>query len=123
HDGSELTADAVIWNVDKVLNKGAAHFATDQNGVTVSRMPTLVSARKIDDYTVELTTKEPDSFLPINLTNLFMASPAHWQKKYDAASGADAKAKSQAAWEAFARDASGTGPWKMASFPPRERLE
>ena len=25
--------------------------------------------------TVELTTKEPDSFLPINLTNLFMASP------------------------------------------------
>ena len=45
---------------------------------------TLVSAQAIDDLTVELTTKEPDSFLPINLTNLFIASPAHWQKKYDA---------------------------------------
>ena len=66
-------------------------------------MPTLVSARKIDDMTVELTTKEPDSFLPHNLTNLFMASPAKWQKFYDAAEGADAKAKSQAAWAAFAR--------------------
>ena len=73
--------------------------------------------------TVELTTKEPDSFLPINLTNLFMASPAKWQKLHDAAEGADAKAKSAAAWEAFARDASGTGPWKMLSFTPRERLE
>jgi ABC-type transport system substrate-binding protein len=45
-------------------------------GVTASRMPTLRSARKIDDLTVELTTSEPDAFLPINLTNLFMASPA-----------------------------------------------
>jgi ABC-type transport system substrate-binding protein len=52
-----------------------------------------------------------------------MASPAKWQKLRDAAEGADAKAKSAAAWEAFARNASGTGPWKMLSFTPRERLE
>src|SRR4026209_548299 len=86
-------------------------------------MPTLASARKIDDMTVELVTKEPDSFLPINLTNLFRASPAQWQKLFAAAEGADAKAKSQAAWAAFAKAASGTGPWKMSSFTPRERLE
>ncbi len=42
------------------------------------------SARKIDDMTVELTTSEPDAFLPINLTNLFMASPAHWEAKLKA---------------------------------------
>jgi ABC-type transport system substrate-binding protein len=123
HDGSDFNADAVVWNVDKVLNKEAAQFDPSQVGLTASRMPTLVSAKKIDDLTVELTTKEPDSFLPINLSNLFMASPAKWQKLYDAASGADAKAKSAAAWEAFARDASGTGPWKMTGFTPRERLE
>ena len=79
--------------------------------------------RRIDDLTVELTTKEPDSFLPINLTNLFMSSPAKWQKLFETAEGADAKAKSQAAWAAFAREASGTGPWKMSKFTPRERLE
>src|SRR5579871_5620922 len=123
HDGSPFNADAVVWNVDKVLKQDAPQFDPSQVGVTASRMPTLASARKIDDMTVELTTKEPDSFLPINLTNLFMASPAKWQKLYDAAGGADAKAKSAAAWEAFARDASGTGPWKMAGFTPRERLE
>ncbi|MCP3475286.1 ABC transporter substrate-binding protein [Bradyrhizobium sp. CCGUVB1N3] len=123
HDGSDFNADAVVWNVDKVLNKDAPQYDPSQVGLTASRMPTLLSARKIDDLAVELTTKEPDSFLPINLSNLFMASPAKWQKLYDAASGADAKAKSAAAWEAFARDASGTGPWKMTSFTPRERLE
>jgi len=123
HDGSDFNADAVVWNVDKVLKQDAPQFDPSQVGVTASRMPTLVSARKIDDMTVELTTKEPDSFLPINLTNLFMASPTKWRQFYDKAEGADAKAKSQAAWAAFARDASGTGPWKMSSFTPRERLE
>jgi peptide/nickel transport system substrate-binding protein len=123
HDGSPFNADAVVWNVEKVLNKEAVQFDASQVGITASRMPTLVSAKKIDDMTVELTTREPDSFLPINLTNLFMASPAKWQKFFDAAEGADAKAKSAAAWTAFAKDASGTGPWKMSSFTPRERLE
>lgn len=123
HDGSAFNADAVVWNVEKVLKQDAPQFDPSQVGVTASRMPTLATARKIDDSTVELTTKEPDSFLPINLTNLFMASPAKWQGFYEKAEGADAKAKSQAAWAAFARDASGTGPWKMAKFTPRERLE
>src|SRR5260221_1079511 len=123
HDGSPFNADAVVWNVEKVLKQDAPQFDASQVGVTASRMPTLASAKKIDDMTVELITKEPDSFLPINLTNLFMASPAKWQKLYDAAEDADAKAKSQAAWATFAKDASGTGPGKMPSFTPRERPE
>jgi ABC-type transport system substrate-binding protein len=123
HDGSDFNADAVVWNVRKVLDKDAVHFDASQVGVTASRMPTLRSARKIDNLTVELTTSEPDSFLPINLTNLFMASPAHWQKKFDAAPGATPADKSKAAWTAFASDASGTGPFRMARFVPRERLE
>lgn len=117
HDGSDLKADAVVWNVQKVLDKEAPHFAPDQIGVTVSRMPNLVSAKAIDDYTVELTTKEPDSFLPLNLTNLFIASPAHWQKKYDAlGSVADKAERAKQSWAAFAADASGSGAFKMAKF-------
>ena len=45
----------------KVLKQDAPLDAS-QVGVTASRMPTLASARKIDDMTVELTTKEPDGF-------------------------------------------------------------
>jgi len=125
HDGSPFNADAVVWNVDKVLNDQAPHFDASQVGVTASRMPTLRSARKIDDYTVELTTSEPDAFLPLNLTNLFMASPAHWQAKYDAvpADVTDPSERAKQAWIAFAADASGTGPFKMDKFVPRERVE
>ncbi|TAG04374.1 MAG: ABC transporter substrate-binding protein [Betaproteobacteria bacterium] len=125
HDGSALTADAIVWNVRKVLDKDAPHFDASQVGVTASRMPTLRSARKIDDLTVELTTSEPDSFLPLNLTNLFIASPAHWDAKLKAvpASVTDAAERAKQAWVAFAADASGSGPFKMAKFTARERLE
>ncbi|MGL5003773.1 MAG: ABC transporter substrate-binding protein, partial [Casimicrobium sp.] len=125
HDGSAFNADAVVWNVRKVLDKDAPHFDASQVGVTASRMPTLRSARKIDDLTVELTTSEPDSFLPLNLTNLFMASPAHWDSKLKAvpSSVTDAAERAKQAWTAFAADASGSGPFKMAKFTPRERLE
>jgi peptide/nickel transport system substrate-binding protein len=63
--------------------------------------------------------------LPINLTNLYMASPAQWKKLYDAvpASVSDPKERAKQAWDAFSRNASGTGPWKMDKFTPRERLE
>jgi peptide/nickel transport system substrate-binding protein len=124
HDGSDFKADSVVWNVQKVLDKEAAHHDPSQIGVTVSRMPTLKSARKIDDYTVELITSEPDSFLPLNLTNLFMASPAHWQKKFDATPASLPQTeRAKQAWAAFAADASGSGPFRMTRFVPRERLE
>ena len=125
HDGSDFDADAVVWNVEKVLKQDAVHFDPSQVGVTASRMPTLRSARAIDRATVELTTAQPDSLLPINLTNLYFASPAHWKKLYGAvpASVADPKERAKQAWDAFSRNASGTGPWKMAGFVPRERLE
>jgi len=88
-------------------------------------MPTLRSAKKIDDLTVELTTSEPDAFLPINLTNLFIASPEHWRKKLAAvpASVTAPADRARQAWAAFAADASGSGPFKMARFVPRERVE
>ncbi|MDY7577203.1 ABC transporter substrate-binding protein [Herbaspirillum sp. RTI4] len=125
HDGSSFNADAVVWNVEKVLDKDAPNFDPSQVGTTASRMPTLRSAKKIDDLTVEFTTSEPDSFLPINLTNLFMASPIHWAKKLAAvpASVSGKAERSKQAWNAFAADASGTGPFKMSKFISRERLE
>lgn len=125
HDGSPFNADAVVWNVRKVLDKEAPQFDASQVGVTASRMPTLKSARKIDEHTVELITSEPDSFLPINLSNLFMASPSHWEAKLKAvpASVSEPAERSKQAWAAFAADASGTGPFHMTRFVPRERLE
>ena len=46
HDGSELNADSVVWNVRKVLDKDAPHFDASQVGVTASRVSRLRSAKK-----------------------------------------------------------------------------
>jgi ABC-type transport system substrate-binding protein len=125
HDGSPFNAAAVVWNVQKVLDQAAPHFDASQVGVTASRMPTLRSARAIDEFTVELTTAEPDSFLPINLTNLFMASPTHWQRLFTEvpADVTDARQRAQRAWAAFAANPSGTGPFRGVRLVPRERFE
>ncbi|MCK8783789.1 ABC transporter substrate-binding protein [Roseomonas sp. NAR14] len=125
HDGAAFDAEAVVWNVRKVLDRDAPHFDPSQVGQTVSRMPTLRSARAIDALTVELATAEPDAFLPLNLSNLFFASPAHWQAKLAAvpATVTEPAQRAAQAWEAFARDPSGTGAWRLAVLVPRQRLE
>ena len=47
HDGSPFNADAVVWNVEKVLMQDAPQFDPSQVGVTASRMPTLASAKRL----------------------------------------------------------------------------
>ena len=124
HDGSPFNADAVVWNVNKVLDKSARQFDPSQSASPFAHAD-AARGRKIDDLTVELTTSEPDSFPPYNLTNLFIASPAQWEKKFAAvpASVTEPVERAKQAWVAFAADASGTGPFRMTRFVPRERLE
>src|SRR5260370_2187225 len=49
HDGSPFNADAVVWNVEKVLNQDAPQFHPTQVPATASPLPPLASARKIHD--------------------------------------------------------------------------
>lgn len=110
HDGSEFNADAVIWNFEKLMNKNAPQFDPAQASQGSLYTGSLASWRKIDDYTVEITTKVADAVVSYGLANVFMSSPAHWE----------AVGKS---WSKFAEQPSGTGPWKLTSFRPRERAE
>src|SRR4030081_1391883 len=75
HDGSPLNADAVIWNVEKVLKQDAPQFDPSQVGVTAWRMPTLASARKIDDMTREFTGSPPSTFPACRPRNFLLPSP------------------------------------------------
>jgi peptide/nickel transport system substrate-binding protein len=110
HDGSEFNADAVVWNLDKLLNRNAPQFDATQSAQGGLYTGGIASWRKVDDYTVELTTKVVDAVLPYSLASVFMSSPAQFEKV-----GRD--------WNKFAEQPSGTGPWKLAAFVPRERAE
>ena len=110
HDGSEFNADAVIWNLDKVLNDKAPQFDKRQSAQVKTRLPSVASYAKIDDYTVEITTKTVDSFFPYQMLWFLVSSPAQYEKL-----GKD--------WDKFASQPSGTGPFKLTKLVPRELAE
>ena len=110
HDGSAFDAAAVVWNLDKVLDEKAAHFDKRQSAQVRPRLPSVASYRKVDDSTVEITTKDVDSFFPYQMLWFLVSSPAQYEKV-----GRD--------WDKFAQTPSGTGPFKLDVFKPRERAE
>lgn len=108
HDGSSFDADAVIFNFAKIFDDASPQFDARQAAQVVARLPAFESIRKIDDYTVEITTKTSDSMLINQLPFMFFSSPAHWE-----ALGRN--------WGEFEKNPSGTGPFKLESLQPRER--
>ena len=71
HDGSDFDADAVIWNMDKILNDKSPQFDPKQPAQVRARIPTLVGCKKIDKYTVELTTRIANSLFPYDMSYFF----------------------------------------------------
>jgi len=110
HDGSDFNAAAVVWNFDKLLVKEAPQFDPRQSAQGRSRIPAIESYRVVDELTLEIITKNPDATLPYQLSWIMISSPANWEKQ-------------GRSWENYAKSPSGTGPWKIATFVPRERVE
>ena len=110
HDGSAFTADAVVWNLDKLLKADAPQYDPRQSAQGKVRIPAVASYRVIDPMTVEIVTRVPDATLPYQIAYIAMSSPAQWEQV-------------GRSWDAFAKQPSGTGPWKLTVFAPRERAE
>jgi peptide/nickel transport system substrate-binding protein len=110
HDGTDFNADAVLWNWDKIKTKDAPQYDARQAAIIHWATTEMQSWRKLDNYTLELTTTRPSSFIPFQLTYILMASPTQWEKV-----GRD--------WRAFANHPVGTGPFTLSQLVPRERAE
>jgi ABC-type transport system substrate-binding protein len=110
HDGSDFNADAVIWNLDKLLKKDAPQFDQLQVAMAGSYLAGIKSYRKIDDYTVAITTASPDAMFYYRVAGINFSSPARWTEV-----GGD--------WSKFAERPSGTGPWILEKLVPRSRAE
>jgi len=105
-DGSDFTADDVVFSI-KRLQGETSNFRVYGNGVG--------TPRKIDPYTVELTTPVPNPVMLEMLANsLFMMSEA-WCRKNKVERAQDFKAQE----ETYAvRNAMGTGPYILVSREP-----
>ena len=110
HDGSPFTAADVVWNMERYTREGAPQFNPRQFAFARPYLGNFESIEVVDDHTVAITTKQTDSLLPYNMSFIMMVSP---RRSAEVNNDADA----------FARNPSGTGPWRFSRMVPGERLE
>ena len=108
HDGSTFDADAVVWNLDKLIKRDAPNYDQAQATQGATYVGTIASYRALDPLTVEITTHEPDAVFPYQVPYLYISSPARWKEL-------------GGSWDKFAQTPSGTGPWILDSYTPRDR--
>jgi peptide/nickel transport system substrate-binding protein len=106
HDGSDFTADDVVFSI-KRLQGETSNFRVYGNAVG--------AARKIDDYTVELTTPVPNPVMLEMLANSLFIMNKAWCEKNKVERSQDFKAKEETH---AVRNAMGTGPFILVSREP-----
>lgn len=110
HDGCPWNADSLVWNFARFMDKSAPQFNQRHSTLTAIYLVNVESVQKIDNYTVAISTKAPNSLLPYELAFPLMISNCAVQ-----AAGND--------YTKFAQKPAGTGPYKFGSVTPRQRLE
>jgi len=111
HDGTDFSADAVIWNLDRYFNKDSPQFEPPSSAMSRARVPLMASYRKIDDFTVAISTARPASYFPFMTVYLLFTSPASFEK-----AGHD--------WAKVATlPAAGTGPFRITRIVPRQEAD
>ncbi|MBV9758451.1 MAG: 4-phytase, partial [Alphaproteobacteria bacterium] len=110
HDGSAFDADAVIWNLRRIYDDKSPQYDAPAAPIVKATVSMIDSFEKADDKTVVIGTKYPFSFLPYLLTRVLIASPTQWDKV-----GRN--------WAAFAKEPSGTGPFKITKVVPGQYAE
>jgi peptide/nickel transport system substrate-binding protein len=110
HDGSDFNADAVIWNMRRIFDEKSPQYDAPAAPIVRATVSMIDGYEKVDDSTIAITTKYPFSFLPYLLTRILIASPTVWES-------------SGKSWVNFAKNPSGTGPFKITRVIPGQYVE
>ncbi|WP_236846753.1 MULTISPECIES: ABC transporter substrate-binding protein [unclassified Bosea (in: a-proteobacteria)] len=105
HDGSDFTADDVLFSAERVRATGS-NFTT--------RIPTSAKFVKVDDHTVDVVLTAPNPILNAQWDTWYIMS-----KKWAEANNAVAPTPAAATTPSHASlNANGTGPYKIESHQP-----
>ena len=99
-DGTPVTADSIIWNLQRLYDEKSPQFDPAASAIVRSFVNMLDHWQKIDDHTIAIYTKYPFSFFPYMVPNILIVSPTEWQK-------------SGKSWTEFAKHPAGTGPFQI----------
>lgn len=107
HDGEPWNADAAVFNLERYIDTGTDHYYPDLNAQGGLSISGIKSFRKVDEMTLEITTKGPWSYLPVDLATVYFGSP---------------KAIKELGNEQFALHPVGTGPFEFVSLERGQQL-
>jgi peptide/nickel transport system substrate-binding protein len=109
-DGTDVTADAIVWNLQRLYDDKSPQFDPAASAIVRSFVNMLDRWQKIDDHTLAIYTKYPFSFFPNMIPSLLIVSPTEWEK-------------SGHSWPEFAKHPAGTGPFRITQVAPGQFAE
>jgi peptide/nickel transport system substrate-binding protein len=107
HDGTPFDADAAMFNLERYWDKNSPNFYQELNAQAGLSIQGIKAIRKIDGKTVQIDTKGPWSYLPVDLATVYFGSPTAIKK---------------AGNKDFAKNPIGTGPFKFVSVVRGQQL-
>jgi peptide/nickel transport system substrate-binding protein len=110
HDGCAWNADSAIWNFKRVMDPKAPQFNARHAGMIGYNTSSIATVDKLDDYTIAINTKSPNSLLPYQMAMYYMISNC----------GVTKAGNNYAEYD---KHPAGTGPYKFDKVVPHERLE
>lgn len=118
--GNPLTANDVVWSINRVLNMKESNAYTN--------MRIVASAVAEDDYTVVITLTEPDASFLVKLTsNAYCILDSAVVKEHGGTDGTvlgeDGKPVPDSAKAWLDQNSAGSGPYVLKSWTPKERVE
>ncbi|MBP6900715.1 MAG: ABC transporter substrate-binding protein [Burkholderiaceae bacterium] len=109
HDGTPFSADDAVFSIERAMGPSSQR-AFQLRGVA--------AVKKIDALTLELQLSSPDAALPEKLVYVAMMSRA-WCRQHGVEKAQDFNAKQETH---AVRHANGTGPFKLLSYEPDNRV-
>lgn len=107
-DGTAFDADAVIYNLDRYLNKKSEQYTDALGAAAAEYAGDITEYRKLGDHQVELVTKEPNGHFAEDLAHVLIASPTAIRKT---------------GTENFSKHPVGTGPFAFKSQKAGQTIE
>ncbi|MEX0318141.1 MAG: ABC transporter substrate-binding protein [Ruegeria sp.] len=105
HDGAEFDSEDVVFSLNRAMTPDSDYKEL---------LASVKEVRAADKYTVEIETNGPNPIMPNNLTNMFMMD-----KTWAEANGAVKVQDYEGGEDTFAaKNANGTGPYKLVSREP-----
>jgi len=85
HDGTELTADVVKWNIDRMWCKSCPQYSAKAGSCTAFSWQALEEVKVVDKYTIKLIQNRPfgefvNKQVDGGCGNVSLMSPKNWEK-------------------------------------------